>query len=143
MVTFHNLIVEALKRSGHTVVLLDQTLRIRWVSGLRRSVIGAPVQILWRGAGAARREIKRVLESLAAGNGCSAEYRRSRGKSRGIFRLRIDFIPLCDPTGEVEGFAAIQQIAHSAASELSDGVAEIYELLFELHSDEFSHLLKA
>ncbi|NDB96331.1 MAG: hypothetical protein EBZ78_09260 [Verrucomicrobia bacterium] len=137
------MIVEALKRSGHTVVLLDQTLRIRWVSGLRRSVIGAPVQILWRGAGAARREIKRVLESLAAGNGCSAEYRRSRGKSRGIFRLRIDFIPLCDPTGEVEGFAAIQQIAHSAASELSDGVAEIYELLFELHSDEFSHLLKA
>lgn len=143
MVTFQNLIVGALKRSGHTVVLVDQTLRICWASGLRRSAIGAPVQILWRGAGAARREIKRVLESLAEGNGCSAEYRRSCGKSRGIFRLRIDFIPLCDPTGEVEGFAAIRQIAHSAASELSDGVAEIYELLFELHSEEFSHLLKA
>jgi len=143
MVTFQNLIVDALKRSGHTVVLVDRTLRICWVSGFRRSVIGSPVQILWRGAGAAHREVKRVLESLAEGNGCSAEYRRSRGKSRGIFRLRIDFIPLCDPTGEVEGFAAIRQIAHSAASELSDGVAEIYELLFELHSEEFSHLLKA
>ena len=143
MVTFQNLMVEALKRSGHTVVLVDRTLRICWVSGLRRSVIGAPVQILWRGAGAAHREVKRVVESLAEGNGCSAEYRRSRGKSRGLFRLRIDFIPLCDPTGEVAGFAGIRQIAHSAASELSEGVAEIYELLFELHSEEFSHLLKA
>jgi hypothetical protein len=143
MVTFHNLIMEALKRSGHTVVLVDRTLRICWAAGLRRSVIGAPVQILWKGAGAAHREVKRVLESLAEGNGCSAEYRQSRGKSRGILQLRIDFIPLCDPTGEVEGFAAIRQIAHSAASELSEGVVEIYELLFELHSDEFSHLLKA
>ncbi len=143
MTTFQNLIVGALKRSGHTVVLVDRTLRICWAAGLRRSVIGSPIEILWRGAGAAHREVKRVLESLAEGNGCSAEYRRSRGISRGILQLRIDFIPLCDPTGEVVGFAAIRQIAHSAASELSEGVAEIYELLFELHSEEFSHLLKA
>lgn len=142
MTTFQNLIVGALRRSGHTVVLVDRTLRICWASGFRRSVIGAPVQILWSGAGAARREVKRVLQSLAEGNGCSAEYLRNRGKAREVFRLRIDFIPLCDPSGEVEGFAAIRQIAHSAASELSDGVAEIYELLFQLHSEEFSHLLK-
>ena len=60
---------------------------------------------------------------------------------KGRDRMRIDFIPLRDATGEVEGFAVIRQMVGAAAMGMSDGVAEIYELLFELNADEFSGLL--
>ena len=142
MQTFQNLIVDALKSSGHTVALVDRELRIRWATGIQRSLIGAPVEALWKGAVAARNEMSKVVQNLASGNGCSAEYRQTQGKLRGKgFRLRIDFIPLRDPTGAVEGFAAVRQMASSAAVGFSDGVAEVYELLFELNADEFSGLL--
>ncbi len=142
METFHNLIVHALKSSGHTVALVDRDLKIRWVTGIQRSLVGAPVDVLWKGARAARKEMSKVVRNLSCGNGCSAEYLETTGKTRrGGCRLRIDFIPLRDPTGEVEGFAAIRQKAAGGGAEISDGVAEVYELLFELNSDEFSGLL--
>jgi hypothetical protein len=138
MQTFQNMIVDALKSSGHTVALVDRKLRIRWATGIQRSLVGAPVQVLWKGAVTARKEMSKVVQNLACGNGCSAEYRQTQGKLRGKeFCLRIDFIPLRDPTGAVEGFAAVRQMASSAAI----GVAEVYELLFELNADEFSGLL--
>jgi len=55
--------------------------------------------------------------------------------------MRIDFIPLRDASGEVEGFAAVRQKVGAATTGLADGVAEIYELLFELNADELSGLL--
>lgn len=136
------LIIEALKNSGHTVALVDRELRIRWTAGVQRSLVGSPVQELWRGLNQARREMGGVLRNLSSGNGCSAEFRLSapRKKTRGA-ACRIDFIPLRDASGEVEGFAAVRQIAQSAAAHFSGGVAEIYELLFEMNSEEFSGLL--
>lgn len=142
MQTIQNLIVDALKSSGHTVALVDRELRIRWVTGVQRSLVGAPVQVLWKGAQIARKEMGRVVRNLTNGNGCSAEYQQTRGNMRGRgFRLRIDFIPLRDPTGAVEGFAAVRQMASTAAVGFSDGVTEVYELLFDLNADEFSCLL--
>jgi hypothetical protein len=41
----------------------------------------------------------------------------------------------------VEGFAVIRQMVGAAAVGMSNGVAEVYELLFELSADEFSRLL--
>ena len=55
--------------------------------------------------------------------------------------MRIDIIPLRDASGEVEGFAAVRQKVGAATTGLADGVAEIYELLFELNADELSGLL--
>lgn len=136
------LIIEALKNSGHTVALVDRELRIRWTAGVQRSLVGSPVQELWKGLNHARREMGGVLRNLSCGNGCSAEFRwshRSKG-SRGS-ACRIDFIPLRDASGEVEGFAAIRQMAKTAAVHFSGGVAEVYELLFEMNSEEFSGLL--
>ncbi|MEI7721140.1 MAG: hypothetical protein WCJ23_04100, partial [Verrucomicrobiota bacterium] len=83
-----------------------------------------------------------VVQNLASGNGCSAVYRLIQGNLRGKgFRFRIEFIPLRDPTGAVEGFAAVGRMASSAAVGFSDGGAEVDELLFELNADEFSGLL--
>jgi len=136
------LIIEALKHSGHTVALVDRELRIRWTAGVQRSLVGSPVQELWKGLNHARRGMTGVLRNLSSGNGCSAEFRFStptrnqRGKA-----CRIDFIPLRDASGEVEGFAAVRQMAQSAATHFSGGVAEIYELLFEMNAEEFSGLL--
>jgi hypothetical protein len=140
MHSIQTMIVGALKKSGHTVALVDRELRIRWATGLHRKVVGAPVNALWKGARVAQGEIRSLIRDLAKGNGCSAEGRPSR-KHQG--RMRIDFIPLCDATGEVEGFAVIRQMVGAAAVGVADGVAEIYELLFELHADEFSELLAA
>jgi len=136
------LIIEALKNSGHTVALVDRELRIRWTAGVQRSLVGSPVQELWRGFNDARKEMGGVLRHLSSGNGCSAEF-RARGKSakNRCSAYRIDFIPLRDASGEVEGFAAVRQMARSAAAHFSGGVAEVYELLFEMNADEFSGLL--
>jgi len=137
MESIQKLIVGALKHSGHTVALVDRELRIRWVTGLQRSVVGAPVNALWKGAHVAQSQIRCLIRDLTQGNGASAEGRPS-GKKRD--RMRIDFIPLRDASGEVEGFAVIRQMVGVAAAGISDGVAEIYELLFELNADEFSGL---
>lgn len=136
------LIIEALKNSGHTVALVDRELRIRWTAGVQRSLVGSPVQELWKGLNHARREMGGVLRNLSSGNGCSAEFRLPtlKNKSR-CSAYRIDFIPLRDASGEVEGFAAVRQMAKSAATHFSGGVAEVYELLFEMNSEEFSGLL--
>lgn len=138
MESIQKMIVGALKQSGHTVALVDRELRIRWATGLQRTAIGAPVNALWKGAGVARSQIRGLIRELTDGNGGSAEG-RPRRKSRN--RVRIDFIPLRDPSGEVEGFAAICQTVGAVATGVSGGVAEIYELLFELNADEFSGLL--
>jgi hypothetical protein len=138
MKIIQNLIIHALKKSGHTVVLIDRELRIRWVAGLRRNAIGAPVNALWRGARLAQGQVHGLLRELSRGNGGSAEGKFS---GRGRNRMRIDFIPLRDASGEVEGFAAVRQKVGAATTGLADGVAEIYELLFELNADELSGLL--
>lgn len=138
MECIQKMIVGALKNSGHTVALVDRELRIRWATGLHRQVIGAPVDAIWKGAHVAQGQIRNLLRDLSKGIGCSAEGKPS-GKSRD--RTRLDFIPLRDATGEVEGFAVIRQMVGAAAVGVSDGVAEIYELLFELNADEFSGLL--
>ncbi|MEI7722060.1 MAG: hypothetical protein WCJ23_08790, partial [Verrucomicrobiota bacterium] len=65
MQTFQNMIVDALKSSGHTVALVDRELRIRWATGIQRSLVGAPVQVLWKGAVAARNEMSKVVQNLA------------------------------------------------------------------------------
>jgi len=144
MKTIQCLIIEALRNSGHTVALVDRELRIRWTAGVQRSLVGSPVQELWRGFNHARKEMGGVLRNLSSGNGCSAEFRHSGKKSNNrCSAYRIDFIPLRDASGEVEGFAAVRQMAHSAAVHFSGGVAEIYELLFEMNSEEFSGLLAA
>ena len=139
MECIQKMIVGALKNSGHTVALVDRELRIRWATGLSRTSIGAPVNALWKGARVAQGQIKTLIRDLAQGNGGSAEGKPSP-KSRD--RMRIDFIPLRDASGEVEGFAVIRQMVGAAAAGVSDGVAEIYELLFELNADEFSGLLE-
>lgn len=142
MKTIQCLIIEALRNSGHTVALVDRELRIRWTAGVQRSLVGSPVQELWRGFNHARKEMGGVLRNLSSGNGCSAEFRHSGKKSKNrCSAYRIDFIPLRDASGEVEGFAAVRQMARSAAVHFSGGVAEIYELLFEMNSEEFSGLL--
>ena len=138
MECIQKMIVGALKNSGHTVALVDRELRIRWATGLQRAVIGAPVNALWKGARVAQGQVKNLIRDLSKGNGCSAEGKPSL-KSHD--RMRIDFIPLRDASGEVEGFAVIRQMVGAAAVGVSDGVAEIYELLFELNADEFSGLL--
>lgn len=132
------MIVGALKNSGHTVALVDRELRIRWATGLRRRVVGAPVNTLWKGAHVAQGQVRNLIRDLASGNGCSAE---GKPKKKNQPRARIDFIPLRDASGEVEGFAAIRQMVGSAAVGMSNSVAEIYELLFEMSADELSALL--
>ena len=128
MSTIQNLLVGALKNSGHAVAILDRELRICWEGGLPRAVIGAPVNILWRGAKLAQREAIKILRCLESGIGCQTI---GEGKKGGE-RWRIDFIPLYDSTGELQGFAAVRQFANSAADGFSEGVAELYELLFEM-----------
>jgi len=140
MKCIQKMIIGALKNSGHTVALVDRELKIRWATGLHRKVVGAPVNAIWKGARVAHGQIRHLIGDLSRGNGCSAEG-KPLGKSRN--RMRIDFIPLRDASGEVEGFAVIRQMVGTAAAGVSDGVAEIYELLFELNADEFSGLLAA
>lgn len=142
MATFQTLIMDALKKSGHTVALVDRELRICWVTGMQRSVIGAPVNILWQGARGARSEVGKVLRALSSGCGCRSEYKCKGQRKADAGVARIDFIPLKDPAGEVEGFAAILQKMGTAAVGVADGVSEIYELLFELNSDGMSGLLR-
>jgi len=139
MKCIQQLIVGALKNSGHTVALVDRELRIRWATGLHRKVVGAPVHAIWKGAHVAQSQIRSLIRDLAQGNGGSAE---GKPAGRTQDRVRIDFIPLRDASGEVEGFAVIRQMVGAAAAGVSDGVAEIYELLFELNADEFSGLLE-
>lgn len=144
MKNIQSLIIEALKKSGHTVALVDRELRIRWTAGVQRSLVGCPVEELWRGVHHARREMGEVLRHLSLGNGCSAEFHLPLRKSKKLCSAcRIDFIPLRDASGEVEGFAAVRQMAKSAAAHFSEGVAEVYELLFEMNAEEFSGLLAA
>ena len=111
-----------------------------WVGGLQRWVVGAPVNALWKGAHVAQGQIRNLIRDLAQGNGGSAEGKPS-GRTQD--RVRIDFIPLRDASGEVEGFAVVRQMVGTAAAGLSESVTEIYELLFELNADEFSGLLAA
>ena len=132
------MIIGALRNSGHVVALVDGELKIRWAAGMHRRVVGAPVNAIWKGARVAKGQIRNMMRELASGNGCSAEGKPSV-KSRD--RMRIDFIPLRDASGEVEGFAVIRQMVGAAAVGMSNGVAEVYELLFELSADEFSRLL--
>ncbi|NDC80626.1 MAG: hypothetical protein EB090_05080 [Verrucomicrobia bacterium] len=142
MKTIQSLIIEALKNSGHTVALVDRELKIRWTAGVQRSLVGSPVEELWKGLSHSRREMGGVMRNLSCGNGCSTEFRlRDRTKRNHCSACRIDFIPLRDASGEVEGFAAVRQMAKTAAAHFSGGVAEVYELLFEMNSDEFSGLL--
>jgi hypothetical protein len=128
MSTIQELLVGALRKSGHAVAILDRELKICWEGGMPRAMIGAPVNILWQGAKMARRETIKVLQCLASGNGCQT---MGEGKKGGE-RWRIDFIPLYDSTGELQGFAAVRQCVNSVAEEFSDGLAEMYELLFEM-----------
>jgi hypothetical protein len=128
MSTIQELLVGALRKSGHAVAILDRELKICWEGGMPRAMIGAPVNILWQGAKMARREAIKVLQCLASGNGCQT---MGEGKKGGE-RWRIDFIPLYDSTGELHGFAAVRQCVNSVAEEFSDGLAEMYELLFEM-----------
>ena len=138
MECIQRMIVGALKNSGHTVALIDRELRIRWATGLHRRVVGAPVNAIWRGTHMAQGQIRNLIRDLSQGHGCSAE---GKPVAKNHERARIDFIPLRDASGEVEGFAVIRQIVGSAAIGMSSGVAEIYELLFELSANEFSGLL--
>lgn len=140
MECIQKMIVGALKNSGHTVALVDRELRIRWATGLHRKVVGAPVNAIWKGARVAKGQIRNLIRDLSNGDGCSAEGKLS---AKNKFRMRLDFIPLRDASGEVEGFAVIRQMVGTTAAGISDGVAEIYELLFELNADEFSGLLAA
>jgi len=128
MSTIQELLVGALRKSGHAVAILDRELKVCWEGGMPRAMIGAPVNILWQGAKMARREAIKVLRCLAAGNGCQTI---GEGKKCGE-RWRIDFIPLYDSTGELQGFAAVRQCVSSVAEEFSDGLTEMYELLFEM-----------
>ena len=128
MSTIQELLVGALRKSGHAVAILDRELKICWEGGMPRAMIGAPVNILWQGATMARREAMKVLRCLASGNACQTT---GQGKKGGE-RWRIDFIPLYDSTGELQGFAAVRQCVSSVAEEFSDGLAEMYELLFEM-----------
>jgi hypothetical protein len=128
MSTIQELLVGALRKSGHAVAILDRELKICWEGGMPRAMIGAPVNILWQGVKMARREAMKVLRCLASGNGCQT---MGEGKKGGE-RWRIDFIPLYDSTGELQGFAAVRQCVSSVAGEFSDGLAEMYELLFEM-----------
>ena len=128
MSTIQELLVGALRKSGHAVAILDRELKICWEGGMPRAMIGAPVNILWQGAKMARREAMKVLRCLASGNACQTT---GQGKKGGE-RWRIDFIPLYDSTGELQGFAAVRQCVSSVAEEFSDGLAEMYELLFEM-----------
>ncbi len=128
MTDIQNLLVAALKNSGHAVAILDRELKIRWEGGLPRAMIGAPVDILWHGAKMARREVCKVMDCLVAGMGCQTE---GEIKKDGV-RWRIDFIPLRDPSGEFQGFAAVRQLVDSATEGFSESVAEMYEILFEI-----------
>lgn len=128
MSTIQELLVGALRKSGHAVAILDRELRICWEGGMPRAMIGAPVNILWQGAKMARWEAIKVLKCLESGNGCQT---MGEGKKGGE-RWRIDFIPYYDSTGELQGFAAVRQCVSSVAEEFSDGLAEMYELLFEM-----------
>jgi len=139
MSTIQNLLVGALKNSGHAVAILDRELRICWEGGLPRAVIGAPVNILWRGAKMAHREAINILRCLESGIGCQTI---GEGKKGGE-RWRIDFIPLYDSTGELQGFAAVRQMANSAAAGFSEGVTEMYELLFEMGESDGLDFTKA
>jgi len=128
MSTIQELLVGALRKSGHAVAILDRELKICWEGGMPRAMIGAPVNILWQGAKMARREAMKVLRCLASGNACQTTGHAKKGGER----WRIDFIPLYDSTGELQGFAAVRQCVSSVAEEFSDGLAEMYELLFEM-----------
>lgn len=138
MDSIQQMIIGALKNSGHTVALVDRELRIRWAAGFHRKVIGCPINALWKGARLAQSQVRGLIRDLSLGHGGSAQGRVS---ARQKDRMRIDVIPLRDASGEVEGFAVIRQMVGAAAIGLSDGVAEVYELLFELRADEFSGLL--
>jgi len=128
MITIQELLVGALRKSGHAVAILDRELKICWEGGMPRAIVGAPVNILWQGAKMARREVMKVLRCLASGIACQTT---GQGKKGGE-RWRIDFIPLYDSTGELQGFAAVRQSVSSVAGQFSDGLAEMYELLFEM-----------
>ena len=128
MSTIQELLVGALRKSGHAVAILDRELKICWEGGMPRAMIGAPVNILWQGAKMARREAIKILRCLESGIGCQTI---GEGKKGGE-RWRIDFIPLYDSTGELQGFAAVRQCVSSVAGEFSDGLAEMYELLFDM-----------
>ena len=128
MIKIQNLLVAALRHSGGAVAILDRELKICWEGGLTRAVVGAPVNILWQGAKLARREAGKVLQCLAVGTGCSTE---GEIQKSGL-RWRIDFIPLRDAAGEFQGYAAVRQFVAAKAEGVSDGVAEMYELLFEM-----------
>lgn len=128
MSTIQELLVRALRKSGHAVAILDRELKICWEGGMPRAMIGAPVNILWQGAKMARREAMKVLRCLASGNGCQTMGEGEKGGGK----WRIDFIPYYDSTGELQGFAAVRQCVSSVADEFTDGLAEIYELLFEM-----------
>lgn len=128
MSTIQELLVGALRKSGHAVAILDRELKICWEGGMPRAMIGAPVNILWQGAKMARREAIKVMKCLESGNGCQT---MGEGKKGGE-RWRIDFIPYYDSMGELQGFAAVRQCVSSVAEEFSDGLAEMYELLFEM-----------
>ena len=128
MSTIQELLVGALSKSGHAVAILDRELKICWEGGMPRAMIGAPVNILWQGAKMARREAIKILRCLESGIGCQTI---GEGKKGGE-RWRIDFIPLYDSTGELQGFAAVRQCVSSVAGEFSDGLAEMYELLFDM-----------
>ena len=88
MSTIQELLVGALRKSGHAVAILDRELKICWEGGMPRAMIGAPVNILWQGAKMARREAMKVLRCLASGNACQTT---GQGKKGGE-RWRIDFI---------------------------------------------------
>ena len=128
MSTIQELLVGALRTSGHAVAILARELKICWEGGMPRAMIGAPVNILWQGAKMARREAIKILRCLESGIGCQTI---GEGKKGGE-RWRIDFIPLYDSTGELQGFAAVRQCVSSVAGEFSDGLAEMYELLFDM-----------
>ena len=139
MTGIQNLLVAALRHSGGAVAILDRELKICWEGGLTRAVVGAPVTILWQGAKLARREVGKVLECLAQGTGCSTEGEIQKSGRR----WRIDFIPLRDAAGEFQGYAAVRQFVAATADGFSEGVAEMYELLFEMGSGGGMDQLKA
>ena len=80
MSTIQELLVGALRKSGHAVAILDRELKICWEGGMPRAMIGAPVNILWQGAKMARREAMKVLRCLASGNACQTT---GQGKKAG------------------------------------------------------------
>lgn len=53
------------------------------------------------------------------------------GRKIGV-RWRIDFIPLRDAAGDWQGFAAVRQTVSTVAENFSEGLTEMYELLFEM-----------